>query len=247
MKTNFRIQAYSLKTFFHQLGIVLLLGCIITSVFLCSYFVPKLNQVDVSYRGVIISGDEKSKNVSIMINVCWGEMFLENMLKTLQEHNIQTTFFIGGDWATQHPKELKTIVEKGHELGNHGYFHKDHSKLSYQQNVDEILMCTKAIQQITNMQMQLFAPPSGAYNESTIKAATNLGYKTIMWSKDTIDWRDQNAQVIYERATQNLQGGDLILMHPTQASMEALPRIVETILAQGLVITTVSKTLQQSV
>ena len=247
MKSSFTIRAYSLKTFFKQLAIVGLLLCIVGSVFLCSYYVPKLNQVDLSYRGVIISGDEKSNNVSVMINVCWGEEYLNSMLEELNKRNIQTTFFVGGEWANKNPSMLKKIVKNGHELGNHGYFHKDHNKLSYQQNLDEILMCHKIVQELTGVQMNVFAPPSGAYNEYTTKAATHLGYKTIMWSKDTIDWRDQDVNVIYTRALQDIKGGDLILMHPTKASMEALPQILDAILSKGLNVTTVSKTLEQSV
>ena len=247
MKSSFTIRVYSLKTFFKQLAIVGLLLCIVGSVFLCSYYVPKLNQVDLSYRGVIILGDEKSNNVSVMINVCWGEEYLHSMLEELNKRNIQTTFFVGGEWANRNPNMLKKIVENGHELGNHGYFHKDHDKLSYQQNLDEILMCHKIVQELTGVQMNVFAPPSGAYNEYTTKAATHLGYKTIMWSKDTIDWRDQDVNVIYTRALQDIKGGDLILMHPTKASMEALPQILDAILSKGLNVTTVSKTLEQSV
>ncbi len=75
--------------------------------------------------------------------------------------------------------------------------------------------------------MNLFAPPSGAYGKNTISAATELGYKVILWSKDTIDWRDQDEDVIFSRVTQNLSGGDLILMHPTLATSRILQRLIE--------------------
>ena len=74
----------------------------------------------------------------------------------------------------------------------------------------------------------MFAPPSGAYNKHTINACRNLGYKVIMWSKDTIDWRDKDANLIYTRATKNAKGGDLVLMHPTKATAEALPNILKS-------------------
>ena len=35
-------------------------------------------------------------------------------------------------------KALNEMVKNGFEIGNHGYFHKDHAKLSYEKNVEEI-------------------------------------------------------------------------------------------------------------
>ena len=89
--------------------------------------------------------------------------------------------------------------------------------------------------------MGLFAPPGGAYNSSTAIIAHNLNYKTIMWSKDTIDWRDQNKELIIDRATTSLSNGDLILMHPTKCTCEALPEIITKIVDSGYKIATVGE------
>ena len=91
--------------------------------------------------------------------------------------------------------------------------------------------------------MTLFAPPSGAYNITTVDAATSLNYKTIMWTHDTIDWRDQDADLIYNRATKNLSNGDLILMHPTKKTVEAMTSIISTAINNGFNPTTVSNCL----
>ena len=91
--------------------------------------------------------------------------------------------------------------------------------------------------------MNLFAPPSGAYDKLTVSCADSLGYKTIMWTRDTIDWRDHDADLIYNRAIKNASGGDLVLMHPTQSTVEALPRIIEYFQTNGFNLTTVSQTI----
>ena len=93
---------------------------------------------------------------------------------------------------------------------------------------------------ILGVDMNLFAPPSGSFSANTLDIATELGYNTIMWSKDTIDWRDKDESLIFNRATQNVVGGDLILMHPTQASASVLERIIVEIKRKGLNITPVS-------
>lgn len=47
--------------------------------------------------------------------------------------------------------------------------------------------------------------------------------------------------MIFERATKNLKAGDIILMHPTDATVTALPRILEYIKSQNLKADVVSK------
>ena len=46
---------------------------------------------------------------------------------------------------------------------------------------------------------------------------------------------------VYERATKNLKAGDIILMHPTDATVTALPKILEYIKSQNLKADVVSK------
>ena len=92
--------------------------------------------------------------------------------------------------------------------------------------------------------MTLFAPPSGSFGKTTLAQAEALGYNTIMWTRDTIDWRDHDTEKIYNRAIKNLQGGDLILMHPTQNTVEALDRIIKYAKANNLQIAKVSEVLR---
>lgn len=195
------------------------------------------------YNGTIYAGDKNSKNVSLMINVYWGNEYVNLMLDIFKENNIKTTFFVGGSWAKDNPELLKRIYAEGHEIGSHGYSHKEHGKLSYDANFAEIKQCHDMVKSILNINMELFAPPGGSYNKNTTQAASELGYKTIMWTRDTIDWRDKNTNLIYNRAVTNMGGGDLILMHPTACTVEALPRIIEYASLHGYKITTVSEVL----
>ncbi len=195
------------------------------------------------YNGTIYAGDKTSKNVSLMINVYWGNEYLEKMLETLDKNGIKTTFFIGGSWVLENQEFLKKIKSNGHEIASHGYSHKEHAKLDYNGNFIEIQKCHNVVKEILNIDMELFAPPGGSYNKNTIKAAGELNYKTIMWTRDTIDWRDKNTDLIFNRATTNMCGGDLILMHPTACTAEALPKIIEFANSNNFRLTTVSETL----
>ena len=68
-----------------------------------------------------------------------------------------------------------------------------------------------------------------------------MGYKTIMWTKDTVDWRDKSSKTVYNRATKNITGGDIVLMHPKEHTLVALPDILDYYNSQGLSVVTVSE------
>ena len=195
------------------------------------------------YNGTIYAGDKNSKNVSLMINVYWGNEWLVKMLDILDKRSVKATFFVGGSWVKENPKLLKQIYAKGHEIGSHGNTHKEQGKLDYTKNLTEIQTCHEIVKDVIGVEMELFAPPGGSYNQNTIKATNFLGYKTIMWTRDTIDWRDHNTSLIYNRAVTNMNGGDLILMHPTENTAEALSNIISYTKKQGFNLVTVSENL----
>ncbi|MDL2292085.1 polysaccharide deacetylase family protein [Acholeplasma sp. OttesenSCG-928-E16] len=197
-------------------------------------------------REALRFGNRDNNNVCMMINIYWGTEIVDKMLAVLREKNVKTTFFIVGEWGADNHEMLRKIVAEGHELGNHGYHHKDHDTLTYQENQEEILLCHNLIKDVTGIEMTLFAPPSGAYDDITLKAAEDLGYLPIMWTKykDTIDWRDKEEQLAFDRATQNILGGDLILMHPMEHTLAALPKIIDFYRSVNINPTTVSETVK---
>lgn len=202
-------------------------------------------QTDGKENEVYRSAGSDAKGVSLMINVYWGTEEVFQMLDILEKHEAKATFFIGGCWADDNVSCLKEIAKRGHEIGNHGYFHKDQDKLNVAQNVKEISDCNQFIQLALGVQPTLFAPPSGAYSENTLSACKQLTMTTILWSKDTIDWRDKNAALIYQRATKNVQIGDFILMHPMKETVAALDDILKYYQTHGLKAVTVSQNLQK--
>ena len=199
-------------------------------------------------NGVYYSGNTESNKISLMINVYWGTEYLDDMLEILDRYEVKTTFFVGGTWAVKESDMLKKMYDAGHEIGNHGYSHKDQDKLNREQNKNEILTTHTLVNDLIGVNMDLFAPPSGAYDKTTVEVATGLGYKTIMWTdgRDTIDWRDKDSDLIFQRAIKNCKGGDFVLMHPTQATADALDRIIKEIKNLGFELCTVSENLGQN-
>lgn len=195
--------------------------------------------VTIGYSGALISafggqnitavyrGSSDNNSISIMFNVYWGTEYIQDILAILDKYDVQATFFVGGSWVASNSQYLSDIIDSGHEVGSHGYFHKMQSQLDYTGNYNEIYNTHQLVYSLTGYTMTLFAPPSGDYNTVTLECAYDLGYTTIMWSRDTIDWRDKDSALIYSRATKDISSGELILMHPTLHTVQALPNILE--------------------
>ncbi|MBQ3165975.1 MAG: polysaccharide deacetylase family protein [Clostridia bacterium] len=181
----------------------------------------------------IYGGADGESRVCLMFNVYENTEVVNGLLDVLGEYGVKATFFVGGCWTDDNPNTIKRILFEGHDLGNHGYFHKDHKKLNEKENELEIKTNHDVVFAMTGYQMTLFAPPSGSYSVTALKVAERLGYKTVMWTKDTIDWRDSDLKLVIKRAT-DVTGGEFILMHPKPHTLAALPQILDYYKEKGL-------------
>ena len=188
----------------------------------------------------IFHGNITEPKVAFACNVFWGEEFLPEMLKTFDDNNIKITFFIGGSWGKRFPNVVTELSTRGHELGNHTYSHPHPNTLSKDKNKEQILRAEELISQLTQMKTILYAPPYGEYNDTVLSAAAELGYTTIMWSIDTIDWQRPPTEVIINRVMKKIDNGAIILIHPTENTAKSLPELIRQIKSKGYTISTVS-------
>ncbi len=194
------------------------------------------NEPDQPYYHGIRGRDQ----VSLTFNVDWGEDFIPGILKVLEKKEIKATFFITGNWAKKFPEFVQQIQESGHEIGNHGYSHLKPTQLNKEQLISLIKKNEDLIYEITGERTELFAPPFGDVDTGVSGIAAELGYKTIMWSADTIDWQRPSPSVIVQRAVNKIEDGGIILMHPTEPSLQALSEIIDKIERRGFSFVTVS-------
>ncbi|MBO5045948.1 MAG: polysaccharide deacetylase family protein [Clostridia bacterium] len=216
----------------------LILSAVLAVGFVC--FFPATLPASSKEEGVYYVGTAET-GVSLMFNVYEGTEIVEGILDVLKENGVKATFFLGGCWADDNVPTVVRMRDEGHEIGSHGYFHRDHSQLSYEKNVEEIKASLDFLERVTGERPQLFAPPSGAYSDETVSASKQLNCRVVMWSKDTVDWRDHDKAVCFRRATEEAKGGDLILMHPKAHTLQALPDVLAYYKAQGLQAITVGE------
>lgn len=193
----------------------------------------------------VYQGNESIKAMALTCNVFWGEEYIGNMLKLLEEKNVKMTFFIGGTWAEKFPELVKMIYSQGHEIGSHGYAHPHPDHLSLEANKNDIAKAEKIIRELTGKKPVLYAPPYGERGPAVLQAAEEMGYQTILWSIDTIDWQRPGPDVIRDRVINNAHNGGIVLMHPTAPTVQALPAVIDGLRKQGYELVTVGNMLRQ--
>lgn len=203
----------------------------------------KLNELPAS---PIFRGHPDKKMVTLLINVSWGTEHIPKILETLKENNVKATFFIEGKWAKENAEYVKMIDEQGHIIGNHAYNHPNMARLSYQENLQQINKTNEIIKAIIGKTPAWFAPPSGSYTDEVVKAADHMKMETILWTVDTIDWKNPSVSVMLNRVNDNLHGGATILMHPTPPIAKGLDPLIKNIKAQGYQIGTIESLLNEA-
>ncbi|WP_077367542.1 polysaccharide deacetylase family protein [Anaerosalibacter sp. Marseille-P3206] len=222
--------------------IYIILIAIVTIIFLSFIRVGIRNRDSETFaRDIYYNGNIDKKVIAFACNVDWGEEYIPKLLDILEEEDISITFFVTGKWAEKNESLLKEIYNRGHQIGNHGYSHRDYGKLNYEINKSEIEKCHNVVYNILGIDCKYFAPPSGSFNDNTIKAANELNYDIIMWSIDTIDWReDTTEELIVQRILTKADNSHIVLMHPKENTIKALPYVIKSLKKDGFHIGNIS-------
>ncbi len=182
----------------------------------------------------IYSVEKEEKIVSISFDCAWGTEHTDEILNALKVSEVRATWFMVEFWAEKYPEYVKKIDEAGHEIGTHSSTHSYMSKQNAEEIKLELTESSKAIEDITGKTVELFRPPYGDYDDELLKTASELGYYTVQWDTDSLDWKDLSATDIAMRVINGVKNGSIILMHNNGLHTgEAVPIILETLKNKG--------------
>ncbi|KUG03330.1 putative polysaccharide deacetylase [hydrocarbon metagenome] len=196
-----------------------------------------------STKEPIYQGNTGQKVVAITVNVDWGEEYIPGMLEEFDKYDCYVTFFVTGTWAEKNPELLKKMSAAGHSIQNHAYKHVHFSSLSDVEAKSQIKKAEEIISKITGQQTVFFAPPYGEQNQRLLNAVAEINYELIMWSVDTIDWQKPSPETIVKRVSNKVHNDAIILMHPTDPTLRALPDLLSYLKDEGYKMLTIDRIL----
>ncbi len=103
---------------------------------------------------------------------------LPRLLDLLSKHDVISTFYFTGTFSEQSPESLDLVVDRGHEIGCHGYDHspeKAFDMLSYQEQLTELERAKDVIESIAG-RVSSFRAPALRINKQTVRALEDAGF-----------------------------------------------------------------------
>lgn len=184
--------------------------------------------------------DRNDKKISLSFDAAWGADDTDTLLDILDENDVKTTFFLCGYWIDKYPDKVRKIIQHGHDVGNHGNTHAHGNNLSLEQNKQEILKAHEKIESLfdeeeRDLNINLFRPPFGEYNNTVIQAAQELNYYPIQWDVDSLDWKELGAEHELNHVLNHkkLKSGSIILFHnDAKYTPQVLGKIIQGLKAK---------------
>lgn len=181
--------------------------------------------------GVLRKGPSTVKRVALTFDDGPDDL-TPKLLETLDDHGVPATFFVCGERAEAHPLVIREYLRRGHQVANHGYDHAKFTKLSRRDLMEQLARTEAAIGgQATG---RLWArPPHGALDATSLISMRAAGYTVAMWSLDSLDHTEKDPAALAQRCA-SVTAGEVLLFHEGQQwTIEAMPRIITSLHANG--------------
>ncbi|MEO8962616.1 MAG: glycosyltransferase [Ginsengibacter sp.] len=177
------------------------------------------------------------------------------ILNILEREKVPATFFVIGINAEQNIPLLRREYKDGFEIGNHTFTHHNIAEMSLSRAALEMKLTRLLIESVTGHSTILFRAHYNADSEprtndelAPIQRSRQENYLTINESIDPNDWvPGVSADSIFQRVINQeaLTNASIILLHDAggetrQATVDALPRIIDYFKKKGYVFASVS-------
>ena len=181
-----------------------------------------------------------SKLVALTFDDGPSGKYTQALLEGLYDRGVTATFLLCGYRIEQFPDITQRIFEEGHEIGLHGYSHKNMLGLSRRDIAKEI-MDTQALLP-EGCRPAFLRPPGGFSSDAVRQVAEARGLAILHWSVDPHDWEIHREEAIEKAVLEQVKDGDIILLHDmTTESVQAALDIVDVLLQQDYEFVTVSE------
>lgn len=189
---------------------------------------------------VSASAAESPKYIALTFDDGPSGVFTRQLLDGLDSRGVKATFFLCGYRAEQYPELTERIWYSGHEIGIHGFSHRDMRPMSRRDIAAEI-SDTKALLP-EKCKVRLLRPPGGCCSDAVDQVAGAMGLAVADWSLDTRDWATQDTAAVGRTILDQVKDGDIILMHDMSASsVNAALNTVDILQGRGFTFVTVSE------
>ncbi|MDO4323035.1 MAG: polysaccharide deacetylase family protein [Lachnospiraceae bacterium] len=194
-----------------------------------------------SDSGGITAGqeDRTQKKVALTFDDGPHSVYTKKLLDGLAERNVHASFFVIGKNIPGNEELIARMQQEGHLIGNHTYDHVKICDLSGAEACEQVEKTSALVREITGKDTEFVRPPFGAWNKSMECSFTMI---PVLWDVDPLDWTTKNKALIEQRVLEDVDSGDIILLHDYyESSVEAALELVDKLKAEGYEFVTVDE------
>jgi peptidoglycan/xylan/chitin deacetylase (PgdA/CDA1 family) len=205
------------------------------------YFSP----ISPVFGKVYYQGNTSDKVVALTFDDGPNGQYTTQILDILKKYDIQATFFCIGENVKAYPDIAKRILAEGSVIGNHSNTHDANHALTKQGEYD-LVDAEQTIFNVTGVSPHLYRPPHGKKTPWELDWVKKNKLIEITWS---IEVNDQvgldTVNNFVNKVVSKTRAGSIILMHDGYGTehndlhadksftVQALPMIIEQLLAKG--------------
>jgi peptidoglycan-N-acetylglucosamine deacetylase len=213
--------------------------------------VPKLVGCVPSGSDLVFDGPSNVHDIALTFDDGpWPDPPSIDFVNLLAKEHVPATFFEIGEQISEYDPTgsvERTMLADGDMIGDHTWTHPDMVNLSPAAQTSEIEQTAAAIRDATGFTPCLWRPPYEAFDSQVDSLAASLGFLTINYDVDTVDWSLPGTPTIIARAVGGAHNGAIILQHfgggPRYETYDALPTEIADLRAQGYKFVTITQML----
>lgn len=183
---------------------------------------------------------KETKYVALTFDDGPSGKYTRKLLDGLYDRGVQATFLLCGYRMQDYPDLTQRIFDEGHEIGYHGFSHKNMQQMSRRDIAKELEDSQALLPE--GCQPVFLRPPGGYCSDAVRQVAEVRNLAILNWSVDPRDWATHDTAAVERAVLKNVQAGDIVLLHDmSDSSVKAALDIVDILLEKDYEIVTVSR------
>lgn len=168
-------------------------------------------------KNEIVKGDTGKRQIILTFDGGSGADSGAKILDILGKYNIKTSFFLTGKFVQSNPDLVLRMHKDGHEIYNHTFDHPYLTTISNEEIKRQLEGMDILLRDLTGKSSRpFFRPPYGDRDQRVIDVAHEVGYRSVFWTHDALDWQESlgiTADDVKNNILSTLLPGNIYLIH----------------------------------
>ena len=199
------------------------------------------------FARVVKHGSGCCSEVAITFDDGPNQELTPKIMELFEQFGMRATFFVTGKAVELHPEIIRSLLDKGHQIGNHSWSHKSMIfKPGWFLN-NEICRTDSLLESLGVAQPIHFRPPYMRMLIITSRILASKGKYCVKANVSPKDFKAESSEEIVEKVLSKVKAGSIIVLHDggeaDQKTLDALKVILPELAKRGLPSVTVDELL----